>query len=83
MRLGAGQPIWRQHDHRVDLPTPSGVPQTIQRWTIQPCATDAIIDILMLGQQYPALVLNVLLEPAPLTLDRTLLLLMTRRDSRI
>ena len=81
MRIVAGQAVGRQDDDGIELAAPCGVTQPIQGRAVQPGPTDPIIDVLMRWQQCPALVLNMLLERAPLTLDRAFLLLLTSRDS--
>ena len=50
---------------------------------IEPGAAHTIIKILMLGQQRPPVVRNVVLERAPLTLDGACVLLLTGRDTCI
>jgi hypothetical protein len=83
MCIVPGEPIRRQDDHGIKFTAPSYIPQTVQSRAVQSGPADAIIDIFMLWQQRPALVLNVLLEQAPLALDGAFVLLMTGQDSGI
>jgi hypothetical protein len=83
MRLIPGESVWREDHPGIDLPTPGGITQLVEGRTIEPGATDTIIDILMLGQQRPSVVLNVRFESVPLALDGPFVLLLMGRDARI
>jgi hypothetical protein len=83
MHIITGQAIGRQDHHGIELAAPGGVTQPIQGRAIQPGPADPVIEVLMRWQQGPALVLHMVLERAPLTLDRAVLLLLTGRDSCI
>jgi hypothetical protein len=83
MRIVAGQPIRGQDHHGIELATSGRIAQTVEGRAIKPGAADAIIDILMLGQQGPPVVLNVVLERALLTRDGAFELLLTGRDAGI
>jgi hypothetical protein len=83
MRIIPGQPIRRYDHHGVELATSGCVAQTVEGRAIKPGTADPIINRLMLGQQRPPVVLNMVLERAPLTLDGPFVLLLTGRDARI
>jgi hypothetical protein len=76
MRVIARQPVGGQHDHGIELAAPGGIATPIQGGTVESRSAQAIVQIFMLGQEVPPLVLNVVLETAPLTLDGAFLLLM-------
>jgi hypothetical protein len=83
MRVIAREPIGGQHDDGIELAAPSSITTPIQGGPVESCSAQAIIDVLMLGQEVPSLVLNVVLETAPLTLDGALLLLMAGGHSGV
>jgi hypothetical protein len=83
MGVVPGQSIWRQDDHRIEFTTPHRITQPVQCRPIQPGAADPLIDIFVLWQQGPPVVLNVTLECASLTRDGPFVLLLIGRDARI
>jgi hypothetical protein len=83
MRIIPGQPIRRYDHHGVELAATGRVAQTVEGRAIEPGAADAFIAILLLWQPGPPVVLNVVLERAPVTLDGAFVLLLTGRDSRL
>src|SRR5215475_3614442 len=83
MRIIPGQPIRRYDHHGVERAAPSRITQTVEGRAIKPGTADPIINIRMLGQQRPPVVLHMALERAPLTLDGPFVLLLTGRDARI
>ena len=72
MRIIPGQPIRRYDHHGVELAVSGCVAQTVEGRAIKPGTADPIINILMLGQQRPPVVLNMVLERAPFIGGRTL-----------
>ena len=58
MRIMPGESVWRYDHHGIELPTPGGITQPVEGRAIEPGAADTIIDILMLGQQGPSVVLH-------------------------
>jgi hypothetical protein len=51
------------HDHHgIECPTLGGVPQAVQRRPVEAAATDAFIEIGVLGQEAPPLLRDVLVE---------------------
>ncbi len=83
MRIIPGESVWRQDHPGIELPTPGCITQPVEGRAIEAGAADTIIDILMLGQQGPSVVLNGLFESVPLTLDGPFVLLLMGRDARI
>ena len=76
MRIIACKPIGGQHNDSIELAAAGGIPTPVQGGAVESRSAQAIFQIFMLGQEVPPLVLNGVLETAPLTLDRALLLLM-------
>ena len=83
MCLMPSESVWRYDHPGLALPTPGGITPPVEGRAIEPGAADTLIDLCMLGQQGPAVVLHVLLESVPLTLDGPLGLLLMGRDARI
>jgi hypothetical protein len=83
MRIMTGQPIRRYDHHGVERAAPGRGAQTVEGRAIEPGAAEAIIAIRMLWQQGPPVVLHVVRERAPWTLDGPFVLLLTGRDARI
>jgi hypothetical protein len=82
MRIMPGESVWRYEHHGSELPTPGGITQPVEGRAIEPGAADTIIAILMLGQQRLSVMLHVLFERVPLTLDGPFVLLLMGRDAR-
>ena len=78
-----GQPIRREDPHGVARAAPGCGAQPGEGRAIKPGTADPLIHILMRGQQRPAVVLHMVLERAPLTLDGPFVLLLTGRDTRL
>jgi len=83
MRIVTGQAVGRQDDHGIELAAAGGVTQSVQGRAMRLGSTDPIIHGFTHWQKRPIVALNVLLERAPLTLDRACLWLLTGRGSRI
>jgi hypothetical protein len=82
MRIMPGESVWRYDHPGIELPTPGCITPPVAGRAIAPGAADTIIAILMLGQQGPSVVLHVLFESVPLSLDGPFLLLLMGRDAR-
>jgi hypothetical protein len=63
MGVVPSQPIGRQHHHGVDFAAPRGIPQAIEGRAVQPAAAAAVIAKLMLRQQAPGILLDMLSSP--------------------
>ena len=83
MGIVPGQAIGRPEDHGLERAAAGGGTQSVQGRAIQPGSADPRIKVLMPWQQGPTGVLPRLLEGAPLTLDRAVLLWLTGRDARL
>ena len=83
MRIVPGEPIGRHEPPGVTRPTPRRITPPVQGRTLQPRPAAAIIALFLLREQAPVLLLHVVGEPASLTLERAVVVLLMGRDARI